>query len=158
MKSGIQFEELLAYTEEENRRWKEFFTQNPEALDLPLDVAGSVRELVRHIFAVEIFFANKVTGEKINPDELPSATLDQIFGISEKAARIYRDFFARAKPEDWSEMIELSRVNRKASRRKMVAQALTHSIRHWAQIATFLRQQGLKQEWSHDFLMSNVMK
>jgi uncharacterized damage-inducible protein DinB len=159
MKAGIQFEELLAYTEEENRRWKDFFTRHPEALDLPLDVAGSVRELVRHIFAVELFFANQVTGgEGINPDKLPSETLDQIFGISEKAAGIYRDFFARARSEDWSEMIELSRVNRKASRRKMVVQALTHSIRHWAQIATFLRQQGLKQEWRHDFLMSNAME
>jgi uncharacterized damage-inducible protein DinB len=55
-------------------------------------------------------------------------------------------------------MIELSRVNRKASRRKLVTQALTHSMRHWAQISTFLRQQGLKQEWTHDFLMSKAME
>jgi len=40
----------------------------------------------------------------------------------------------------------------------MVAQALTHSIRHWAQISTYLRQQGLKQEWSHDLLMSEAME
>jgi uncharacterized damage-inducible protein DinB len=46
----------------------------------------------------------------------------------------------------------------KASRRKLLAQALTHSMRHWAQIATFLRQQGLKQEWNHDFLLSNAME
>lgn len=159
MKAGIQFDELLAYTEEENQRWQQFFARHPEALDLPLDIAGNVRELVRHIFAVELFFANQVTGgEKVNLDELPSATLDEIFGISEKATRIYRDLFSRATTADWSETIELSRLGVTASRRKLLAQALTHSMRHWAQIATFLRQQGLKQEWNHDFLLSNAME
>jgi hypothetical protein len=64
VKAGIQFDELLAYTEEENQRWQQFFARHPEALDLPLDIAGNVRELVRHIFAVELFFANQVTAEK----------------------------------------------------------------------------------------------
>jgi uncharacterized damage-inducible protein DinB len=158
VKDGITFGEFLAYTEEENQRWKQFFARHPEALDLPLDIAGSVRELVRHIFAVELFFANQITGGQASLDEVPSETLDEIFGVGEKAAKVYRDFFARATPEDWSEMIELSRVNRKASRRKLVTQALTHSMRHWAQISTFLRQQGLKQEWHHDFLMSKAME
>jgi hypothetical protein len=30
-------------------------------------------------------------------------------------------------------------------------------MRYWAQLATFLRQQGMKQDWIHDFLMSKVM-
>jgi hypothetical protein len=46
----------------------------------------------------------------------------------------------------------------KASKRKMIVQALTHSIRHWAQLATSLRQQGMKQDWIHDFLMSKAME
>jgi uncharacterized damage-inducible protein DinB len=126
---------------------------------LPLDIAGSVRELLRHIFAVELYFANQITGEaKINPDELPSTTLDEIFGIGEKAAKIYRDFFAQAKPEDWVEQVKLGRINLNASKRKLVTQALTHSMRHWAQISTFLRQRGLKQEWNHDFLLSRAME
>jgi hypothetical protein len=40
----------------------------------------------------------------------------------------------------------------------MVAQALTHSMRHWAQIATFLRQQEFKQDWNHDFLLTRAME
>ena len=55
-------------------------------------------------------------------------------------------------------LVELGRINLKASKRKLVAQALTHSMRHWAQISTFLRQQGLKQEWNHDFLLTKAMQ
>jgi uncharacterized damage-inducible protein DinB len=97
-------------------------------------------------------------GEKVDPDLLPSETLDEIFAISEQAAHVYKDFFAKAKPEDWMEAVTLSFGGLNASRRKLVAQAFTHSLRHWAQISTFLRQQGLKQEWNHDWLMSKAVE
>lgn len=159
MKDGIQFSELLDYTEEETRRWKQSFARHPEALDLPLDIAGNVRQLVVHIFAVELYFANAVLAlDKIDPDKLAKETLDDIFAISERAAQRYREFFAKAKPDDWSETVELGRINLQASKRKLVTQALTHSMRHWAQISTYLRQQGLKQEWNHDFLLSKAME
>ncbi|MBZ5720607.1 MAG: DinB family protein [Acidobacteriia bacterium] len=159
MSAGIQFAELLAYNEEENRRWKQFFSRHPQALDLPLDIAGDVGKLVLHIFAVELFFANAVSdGEKIDLDKLPSETLDEIFLIGERASGMYREFLAKAKPEDWVEAIGVGFGELRASRRKLVAQALTHSLRHWAQISTFLRQQGLKQEWNHDFLMSKAIE
>ena len=158
MSAGIHFEELLAYTEEESLRWKQFFRAYPQALDLPLDIAGSVRELVKHIFAVELFFADLATGKKADPNQATATTLDEIFALGEKAASVYRDFFLRATPEQWAEKLELSRIGVRASRRKMVVQALTHSMRHWAQIATFLRQQGFKQDWHHDFLLSTAME
>ena len=158
MTAGIEFEELLAYTEEESQRWRQFFMTHPEALALPLDIAGTVRELVVHIFAVELYFASLVSGQTPDPAQPPSATLGEMFAVGQKAARMYRGFFARATPEQWSEKLDLSRIGMKASRRKMVAQAMTHSMRHWAQIATFLRQQGLKQDWRHDFLLTNAME
>jgi uncharacterized damage-inducible protein DinB len=161
MNDGIQFAELVAYTEEENERWKQFFATNPGTLDLPFDIAGSVRQLLLHIFSVELYFANAVLGlEKVSPNELPTGTLDELFGIGKQAAGRYREFFGKATAEDWAGKVELGRgtVHLKASKRKLVAQALTHSLRHWAQIATFLRQQGFKQEWNHDFLLSKAME
>jgi hypothetical protein len=41
MNDGIHFGEFPDYIEEENRRWKQFFGRHPEALDLPLDIAGT---------------------------------------------------------------------------------------------------------------------
>jgi len=159
MNQGIEFAELLAYTEEENGRWKQFFARHPEALDLPLDIAGDVRKLVLHIFAVELHYAHAVLGlEKIDLGKLPASTLEELFATGDEAARLYREFFAKAKSEEWNETVQLGRINVKASKRKLIAQAFTHSMRHWAQISTFLRQQGLKQDWNHDFLLTTAMK
>ena len=159
MNEGISFAELLDYSSEENERWKQFFARNPEALDLPLDIAGTVGQLVLHIFAVELYFANVITGQEgTDPAQLKTESQDDIFAVGEKAREKYLEFFARAKTEDWSATVELSRINLKASKRKLVAQALTHSMRHWAQIATFLRQNGFKQEWRHDLILSNELE
>jgi uncharacterized damage-inducible protein DinB len=162
MTAGIQFAELLDYNAEETGQWKDFFSRNTPALDLPLDIAdaGSVRRLVQHILVVELFFANAVSGLP-QPDfeKLPVAQLGDLFRIGEDAAAKYRQFFSRATNNDWEATVDMgARLGIHPTKRKMVAQALTHSIRHWAQLSTFLRQQGLKQDWVHDFLMSKAMK
>jgi len=149
----------VRYTEEEAARWKQFLAAHPAALDLPFDVAGTVRELLFHVFATELFFAHAVLGlPKPDFDTLPHATLDQLFGINQDAAGKFREFFGKAKPEDWAQVAPLGFGNLKASKRKMVAQALLHGVHHRAQLSTFLRQQGFKQDWVHDFLMSKAME
>jgi uncharacterized damage-inducible protein DinB len=45
----------------------------------------------------------------------------------------------------------------RASRRKIFFQAQTHSIRHYAQLATLVRQQGIKTGWVLDLLASPAM-
>lgn len=159
MNEGITFAELLAYSNEENERWKDFFSRHPEALELPLDIAGSVKELVVHIFLVELFFARAINGMAQVPSrDVVPVSIEELFSLGEQAAELFHKFMANASPEGWKEQVEVTSVRLKASRRKMLAQALTHSMRHWAQIATFLRQQGHKQEWQHDFLLSRVME
>ena len=55
MTTGIDFNELLAYTEEENRRWKRWLSQHPETLAVTAGIAGEddVAGLLVHIFAAE---------------------------------------------------------------------------------------------------------
>jgi uncharacterized damage-inducible protein DinB len=70
-------------------------------------------------------------------------------------------FLAGATEKDLNDTLTFetkSAGTRTASRRKIVAHALLHSIRHWAQIATALRQHGFPQDWGHDFLFSEAMK
>jgi uncharacterized damage-inducible protein DinB len=162
MTAGIHFTELLDYTVEETQRWKEWFTKNPSALDLPIDIAdaGSVRRLVKHIFFVELHFSNLLLG--IPPadfESLPAGSVGELFRISEEANDRFQKFLATVRDEDWETNVDLgARISFKPSKRKCMAQALTHSIRHWAQLSTFLRQQGLKQDWNHDFLLSKAME
>src|SRR5215475_2702449 len=159
MKDGLQFSEWLAYNEGETRQWREFFVNHPQTLDLPLDIVDTVRGLVQHIFAADLFFANAVLDIKMPvPREIPPASLEEIFRVNDEATQKIRQFLNSAKPEDWQTLVDLGFGGLKASKRKLLTQAFTHSLRHWAQIATFLRQQGFKQDWYHDFLMNDVME
>ena len=161
MMDGIRFSELLDYTERESRRWKEWFEKNPAAFDLPVDIAGtgSVKRLVKHICYVELFFANQILGlPTADFEAIPSGSVAEVFKVSEEAAGKYRQFLASAKPEDWTSTISLKRAGLNPTKRKAIVQAMTHSLRHWAQLATFLRQQGYTTDWVHDFLMSDAME
>ena len=157
---GISFADLLAYTDDETRRWKEFFRQHPAALDVPTDVRGTknVRDLVIHIFEAEQVFGCAVLGEP-RPDfaKFPKSTLDEIFAIGEDARRKMRDFLRTATDEALSGQQPFGPAGQ-VSRRKLLAQALTHGMRHWAQLATDLRRAGYPTDWVHDILMSSTVK
>lgn len=160
MDDGIRFSELLAYTAEENRRWKEWFRKHPQAMDLPCDIAGSptVHNLFLHIFTTDLFYAHRLLG-LAPPDykALPHATIDELFAIGEGAAAKLHQFMDRAGAEHWTDIVPLGFRDHKASRRKMMAQAGLHGVHHRAQLATLLRQQGYKPDWIHDIVMSDVM-
>jgi uncharacterized damage-inducible protein DinB len=161
MDPGISFADLLAYNADENEHWRRWFREHEAALDLACDVAGAgtVRKLLLHIFATELFFANRVLEEaKADYDNLPHATLDELFDISATAHRKFGEFLNKATLEEWRTPVSLGFRDFKASKRKMLMQTVMHSIHHRGQLATFLRQQGFKQDWTHDFLMSGVME
>jgi uncharacterized damage-inducible protein DinB len=160
MDPGVTFTELLEYAERETRRWQEWFAAHPDALDRQCDVAkaGTNRGLLLHIFATELHFAHAVL-DLAEPDwkKLPTQTVDELFGLGDEAHRKFRQFFAKAQPADWEETKQLGFGNLKASKRKMVAQALLHGVHHRAQLATFLRHQGFDGMWIHDLIVTDVM-
>jgi len=160
MDPGISFTDLLAYNTGENEQWKRWFSANPAAVDLPCDVAGAgtVRKLLLHIFATELFFATRLLDEP-RPDyeNLPQATLEELFAIPAQARQKFDQFLASAALDQWTTPVPLGFRDINASKRKMLMQAIAHSIHHRAQLATFLRQQGFKQDWTHDFIVSKAM-
>jgi uncharacterized damage-inducible protein DinB len=161
MDPGITFTELLQYTEVETTRWKEWFAAHPEALERTCDIAmaGTVRGLLLHIFATELSFAHKVL-DLADPEwhKLPSLkTVEELFRVGEDARAKFAEFVAKAQPADWNQIKDLRDGQWKASKRKMVAQALLHGIHHRGQLATHLRQQGFGGMWMHDLLLTNVM-
>jgi uncharacterized damage-inducible protein DinB len=160
MDAGITFTELLEYTEAETAGWKTWFIAHPEALDIPCDIAkaGTVRKLLLHIFATEMYFACSVL-DRPKPDweTLPVQTVAELFQIGEEAHSKFRKFISQASTTDWGTVLELGFGGLSASKRKMVAQALLHGVHHRGQLATFLRQQGLEGMWVHDLILTGVM-
>ena len=160
MTDGIRFSELLAYNRLETARWKEWFRNHPHALDAPCDIAGgkTVKDLLFHVFFVELHFAH-MAGSLPKPDHnlLPRATLDELFGVSEDATRKTEQFLSSATSSEWDETIPLGFRDAKATRRKMLAQAFLHGVHHRGQLAVILRQQGFKDLWVHDIVITNAL-
>jgi uncharacterized damage-inducible protein DinB len=161
---GLSFGELLDYCAEETRHWDDFFGKNPKALDLPSDIAGTknVREVVLHIVAVQMRYAERLLNLPITEyDALTGKSADELFSLAHKSFEDFRSFAVAANDPDWDGQLTFptrSAGNLTASRRKIFIHALLHGLRHWAQLSTYLRQQGYKQDWPHDFIFSSVIK
>src|SRR5215813_123559 len=161
---GLSFGELLDYTSEENTRWRDWFAKNPAAMDLPADIARAknVREVVLHVVGVQMRYAERLLNQPVTEFEaLNSKTAEELFALLHKSTEDLRSFAVAANDADWDGVISFqtrSAGTLSASRRKIFIHTLLHGIRHWAQLATFLRQQGYPQEWMHDFIGSKVIK
>ena len=176
---GLSFGELLDYSAEESNHWRDFFKQHPDALDLPCDIAQTktVRELVLHIVIVQMRYAERLLNMPITEYESLAARLapgkpgqeksgqgkpdEDLFALSRKSLEDLRSFAIAANDSDWDGMLAFARRSAgelTASRRKIFIHALLHGVRHWAQLSTYLRQKGYKQDWQHDFIFSGVIR
>jgi uncharacterized damage-inducible protein DinB len=161
----ISFTELLAANEAETRNWRKWFDGQPASvLDVPLSIAlaKNVREFLLHIFAVELRYAERLQGVSVTAYEtLPTGNIADLFGIGDKARAMYREYMARAGDKDLATVIEFPTRTAgmlRSSKRKIFLHAMLHGVRHWAQLATALREAGYPTNWAKDFLYSEVME
>jgi uncharacterized damage-inducible protein DinB len=67
---------------------------------------------------------------------------------------LYREYLVGATDEDLTVVMEFPTRTAgvlRASERKMFAHAMLHGVRHWAQLATALREKGHGTDWSTIF-------
>jgi uncharacterized damage-inducible protein DinB len=155
--AGISFRELLAYTDYLANRWLDYFRVNPGALDINVGgKTGNLRELVKHIFVVEQFFADRLLGKE-PPAKLEFLTLGDLEQRHRTAHAQLLDYAATASHEDLQAMQSFGPVS-KSSNRKILAQTVLHSVHHWAQIAMEVRQAGFPVGKPQDIIITDVMK
>jgi len=160
---ALSFRELMAWTDEETRRWEAWFRERPDALAVRLGEGRwkTVGSLIYHVFMVERRYAERLLDQPVTAyaDEPPTG-LDELFGGHAEGRSRLEQFVARAKADEWGEVLTFDTIaagTLVASKRKIVAHALMHGIRHWAQIATALRQAGQGEQWMHDLLGSSAV-
>ena len=162
--AAITLEELLADNEASTRKWQAWFAANPAALDVPCAIynSGTVRGLLKHIFAVELRHSQRLLSEEVTSyDAIPVGSLDELMAVHAKATRNLRRFLSSANDAALLEVIPLQTVSAgtlHASRRKLFTHIHLHSMRHWAQLSSLLREAGYKTDWPKDFLFSEAMK
>jgi uncharacterized damage-inducible protein DinB len=163
--NGISFSELLRFDEQETDRWHQFLNkQGAGVLDVPVGLAGggTVRDLLLHIFAVELKYAERISGGGLTkPADLPTGTIDEIFSVATTAHGKMKSYLKTASEADLNGKITfptLSAGEQTATRRKVLGHALIHSLRHWAQLTTEMRRDGYKADWHHDFLFTDALQ
>jgi uncharacterized damage-inducible protein DinB len=162
---GVSFGELLAYTDAETERWHAWLQeQGPEALEVRIGegTRETVRDMIGHIFMVELRYAQRLLGRPVTGyEQLDLSTLDALWRIQHAARSTLRVYLERL--PDGEREREMTFDTRTlgpftATAHKVTAHLFLHGIRHWAQIATALRQAGHRQPWEHDWLASDAVR
>jgi uncharacterized damage-inducible protein DinB len=164
MTAAITLEELLVDNDAATEKWKVWFAANPAALDVPCAIynSGTVRGLLKHIFAVELRHSQRLAGKEVTSYEaIPVGSLDDLMAVHSQATQNLRKFLSGANDQALLEVIQLQTVSAgtvHASRRKLLTHILLHSVRHWAQLSSLLREAGYKTDWPKDFLFSEAIE
>jgi uncharacterized damage-inducible protein DinB len=154
-------EDLLAYLDRDRSQWHAWFRQQGPAtlaVDLGANNTGRIRtvgELVRHIFSAEQRYVQRsLQVPLMDTSAIPADDVEALFAFGLASRRALRELLATFPDTEWDAPREMSfgGHTRTVTSRKMIVQAVTHELRHWAQVATFLRQAGY-QPGVHDFIV-----
>ena|SRR5215472_7390691 len=157
LEPAISFRELFAYTDYLANRWFGYFTEHEAALEINVGgQTGTLCNLVKHIVQVEQFFASRLLGQRPPEDEPESSDLEHLLQMHNDANRKFETFLKASDDERLHSTQMLG--TRKVSNRKILAQAALHSVHHWAQVATEVRQAGFLTVKPQDFIVSDVME
>jgi uncharacterized damage-inducible protein DinB len=158
---AITYRELIAYTDFLAKRWLDYFQKNQAAL--AVEVGGrtpTLRDLVGHIFQVELFFADLLFDTTAmptaRPPKLESPSLETLEHMHRDAHQKLCQYIGSVNEETLRQTRKLGPTI--ASNRKILAQATFHSVHHWAQVAMEVRQAGLPTLPPQDIIISPALE
>lgn len=165
---NLSLNDLMEYTEWERRKWRDWLRQHgDQVLEISAGPHGdgrfqSVGDLVRHIFGAEKRYIERLSGRPVaqltDPASIPNNNVEALFQFGQQSRAGLKEFVETFPVQQWDVPAEHKILNYlvTVSPKKIVVHVLMHEIRHWAQIATLFRLNGLTPEF-HDFLGSPVL-
>ena len=163
--ASISLSELMEFTGWERNQWRERLSVHGDAA-LRTDVGAhgdgrfeTVGDLVKHIFIAEKHHVDRLSNRPITDvSTIPGDTIEKLFAFGERSRRDLAAFVAAELADDWDapRKYEINGKMVSVTPRKFIAHILLHEVRHWAQIATILRLNGITGNFP-DFLFSPVM-
>jgi uncharacterized damage-inducible protein DinB len=149
--------ELQDWVEHMSRGWKKVVSEHPEVLSFPCDIRGtnSVAQLLQHIVAAELRYAEQLNGLPQTPYESISYdSVETIYATHDRAMELLSPLLDRDEAF-WEEVLEFKTRSAgplRTSRRTVLVHSLTHSVRHYAQLATLVRQHGVTHNLVMDYI------
>jgi uncharacterized damage-inducible protein DinB len=153
-------QEVLKWYEVTSDHWRSFLGENPAILALPCDIANTktVAEMMQHIVAVELRWAERIVRVAETPyEQIAFDSVEVIYATHDRATQILKD--ALAANTDWDQIIEFQTRTyggARASLKTLYFHVVLHSIRHYAQLATLVRQHGYKPTLPGDYLFMGI--
>ena len=161
---ALSLEELLAYTDEERGKWRDWLQTYPKALDIQLQPDGrfaTVGALIDHIFLVEARHVARLQRAPV-PDAsgVSLSDLTKLFQYADEVRAALRSYIRTLSPDDATTprefVVQSGTVH--MTPRKLLLHIGLHEIRHWAQIALSVRQAGLAPPGNHDLFYSKAVE
>ncbi|MGA1982588.1 MAG: DinB family protein [Acidobacteriaceae bacterium] len=157
---ALSADEVMAWLDTTSKNWRGLIEEHPEILNLPCDVmgVGTVGGLLQHIVAVELRYADQLSG--LPPTEYAAIPFDSaaaIYATHDRAMKMFRELLAEG--GDWDakfEFVTRSMGPMRSTRKTVLFHAILHGIRHYAQLATLVRQHGIKPGWPMDYLFMGM--
>lgn len=153
-------QDVLKWNDTISGNWRNFLTGHPQILSLPTDIAQteSVAQLLQHIVAVEIRYAERIARVAETPyDQIAFDSVDAIYATHDRAIKLFKE--SLASDIDWNQTIEFGTRSygaMRASLKTIYFHALLHGMRHYAQLSTLVRQNGYKPNWLEDYLFMGM--
>ena len=145
---NLAYAELLRYTADERAKWRRFFVEHPEAIELPLQPGGrlpTVGKLIDHIFLIERRHLQRLRGEALSEQTgLTGNNAPPLFDYGASVRRELEQYSADI-DEDVADQVRAFDVRGHqyaTTPRKLLFDILLHETRHWAQIALAVRLGG----------------
>ena len=160
MSVTIRFEPLLAYSDYEREKWREWIDADPKRMSIVLQPGGrfpTAAELLDHIFFVERRHLCRLQGST-PPEEtgVPLGNVERLF----EYAKLVRDDF-RQYVKDLTDVEADKTLSWNAvgigpitlSRRRLITHVFLHEVRHLAQLAQAARAAGIAPPGNHDLFL-----
>jgi uncharacterized damage-inducible protein DinB len=164
MPAGLSLGDLMEYTAWERASWHDWLRrQGASALEISAGPHGdgrfsTVGDLVRHVFSAEKRYVERLQGQPLTEaSSIPNNDIEALFQFGQQSRTELEALAANFPAQEWDSPrdFQILGYSVRATPRKIAVHILMHEIRHWAQIATMWRLQGLVAEF-HDFLASPV--
>ena len=165
MAISLNLSDLIEYTDWERGKWHDWLRQQGNSvLAISAGPHGdgrfeTVGDLVRHIFSAEKRYVDRLSNRPLTDTaSIPGGSVETLFAFGRQSRTDLKEFVKGFPAQEWDVPQEFTLMNNslKATPKKIVVHVLMHEVRHWAQIGTVLRLNGLTGEF-HDFLFSPVL-
>lgn len=163
----INLTDLIDYTDWEREKWHLWLKENGnQMLTISLGPNGDGRfdkigDWVRHIFSAEKRYVERLSNKPLtDAASVPADNVEALFAFAQQSRNEFKQFLATLSEADANRSVEFKLMNTliTGTPKKILTHVLIHEMRHWAQIATLLRLNGVHKNDFHDFLFSPAME